>query len=61
MIRIELTDADASRLRELCEAELSDLRMEIANTDSMDFRDRLKEDAALLKALIAQLGAAQAA
>lgn len=57
MIRIELTDEDASRLRELCETELSDLRMEIADTDSMDFRDRLKQDAGLLRAVIAQLAA----
>ncbi len=61
MIRIELTDEDASRLRELCETELSDLRMEIADTDSMDFRDRLKRDARLLRAVIEQLTAARVA
>jgi hypothetical protein len=61
MIRIELTDADAARLREMCESQLSDLRMEIAGTDSMDFRVRLKQDAELLRKLIAQLEAARAA
>lgn len=61
MIRIEFSDSDASRLREMCESQLSDLRMEIAGTDSMDFRLRLKQDAELLRKLIAQLEAARAA
>ena len=62
MVRIELTDDEAQRLKDLCEAELSDLRMEIAGTDSMEFRERLKQDAAFLRSLIERLsGAAQVA
>jgi hypothetical protein len=61
MVRIDLSDPDAARLREMCESQLSDLRMEIAGTDSMDFRERLKQDAELLRNVIAQLEAARAA
>jgi len=56
--RIELTVDEATRLRMLCETSLSDLRMEIAGTDNLDFREKLKEDAAFLKSLIARLTAA---
>jgi hypothetical protein len=55
MIRIELTEDEADRLRMLCETSLSDLRMEIAGTDNQDFRDGLKKDAAFLKSLIERL------
>lgn len=55
MVRIELTEGDAERLRELCEAQLSDLRMEIAGTDSMEFREGLKQDAGLLRSVLEQL------
>ncbi|HET7293430.1 MAG TPA: hypothetical protein VFM88_13475 [Vicinamibacteria bacterium] len=58
MVRIELTEKEAERLRELCEAQLSDLRMEIAATDSVEFRAGLKQDAGLLRSLIEQLSRA---
>jgi hypothetical protein len=36
---------------------LSDLRMEIANTDSMQFRENLKREEVFLKKLLQQLDA----
>lgn len=43
MLQIDLTHEDADVLRSVLESYLSDLRMEIANTDSMDFREMLKQ------------------
>lgn len=59
MIRLELTEEEAERLRDLCDVALSDLRMEIAGTDSMEFRERLKQDAGFLRSLIHRLSGAE--
>jgi hypothetical protein len=56
MIRLELSLADAQVLRSTLENYLSDLRMEIAGTDSQDFRDMLKERKAALQRISEQLG-----
>jgi hypothetical protein len=56
MVQITLTTDEAATLREVLETYVSDLRMEIADTDSMDFRERLKAEEAFLKRLIGQLG-----
>ena len=58
VIRLELTEKEGERLRELCETQLSELRMEIAGTDSMEFREELKQDAVLLRTFIEQLSGA---
>ncbi|MGD8867840.1 MAG: hypothetical protein PVI01_09420 [Gemmatimonadales bacterium] len=42
MIQLDLSDEERRDLLQLLEDVLSDLRMEIADTDSMDFRDKLK-------------------
>ena len=42
MIELDLTREEREVLLEILEADLSDLRMEIADTDSLDFRDMLK-------------------
>jgi len=42
MIHLELTDAEASVLKETIQSVLKDLSYEIADTDSKDFRDGLK-------------------
>ena len=42
MIRIELTELERGVLVEAIESYLSDLRMEISDTDSMDYREMLK-------------------
>ncbi len=56
MITIELTSKEAEMLRFVLASYLSDLRMEIADTDSMDFREGLKEREAFLKKMLRQLG-----
>ncbi|OGL39067.1 MAG: hypothetical protein A2042_04815 [Candidatus Schekmanbacteria bacterium GWA2_38_11] len=55
MLRIELTTEEVGMLHLILESYLSDLRMEIANTDSMDFRESLKEREVFLKKLLQQL------
>jgi len=55
MVTIELAPEDAHLLREVLESYLSDLRMEIAGTDSVSFRDNLKKTEAFLKGLLARL------
>ncbi len=43
MIRLDLSRDDAEILREVLDSYLSDLRMEMADTDRKDFRDVLKQ------------------
>jgi len=56
MPRLELTPEEAETLRAILEGCLSDLRMEIAGTDSADYREGLKWKEMLLDKVIAQLG-----
>ena len=56
MVTVELTDEDAIRVKKSLELFLSDVRMEICDTDSGDFRAVLKEEKAALERVIAQLG-----
>jgi hypothetical protein len=54
MITLDLTPEERAQLVEVLTSALSDLRMEIANTDSQDFRDGLKvRKNVLLKVLTA--------
>jgi len=55
---LRLTDDDARALREVLSSYLSDLRMEIADTEDFSLRERLKAAESLLKRLIGQLGSA---
>ena len=55
MIQLNLTDTEAVTLREVLESYLSDLRMEIADTDQMDFRENLKQKEVVLKKIIEAL------
>jgi len=55
MVRIDLSPEEAGLLREVLESYLSDLRMEIAGTDSVSFRDNLKKTEGFLKGLIPRL------
>ena len=55
MVRIELTEAQAELLRDVLEIDVSDLGMEIADTDRKDFRDRLKARREMLQAVLAKL------
>ena len=57
MIQITLETHEAAILGEILEAYLSDLRMEIADTDRKDFRDTLKERKDVIKGLLKVLPA----
>jgi len=54
-MQFELTPEEIEMLNEILTSYLSDLRMEIADTDSKDFRDELKKKEVLLKRLIADI------
>ena len=56
MIQLDLTDEEVEILKELLESAHSDLRMEIADTDRMDFRDMLKGRKAVLAKTLEALG-----
>ncbi len=49
MVYLELTTHEADTLKTALEDFLSDLRMEIAHTDSMDFREGLKAKKRILR------------
>jgi hypothetical protein len=55
MVQVTLTTEEAAMLREILTSVLSDLRMEVANTDTKDFRDLLKQREAFLKKLLQEL------
>jgi len=55
MIELDLTREEREVLLETLENDLSDLRMEIADTDSLDFRDMLKSRKAVLSKVIEAL------
>ncbi len=56
MPTLNLSSEQAETLAEVLEDYVSDLRMEVANTDSMEFRDDLKRKEVFLKDLLHQLG-----
>jgi len=49
MYHLDLSSEDAYVLRDTLEQYLSDLRMEIADTDRLDYRDQLKHRKAILQ------------
>lgn len=55
MHRLDLTSEEAYVLRDTLQSYLSDLRMEIADTDRRDFRDQLKHRKGILERLVAAL------
>lgn len=55
MIQIDLTSEKAEMLREIISTYLSDLRMEIASTENMNFREELKKKEEFLKELLPRL------
>jgi hypothetical protein len=48
MLQLDLNPQEVGILQHVLESYLSDLRMEIADTDRMAFRERLKERKAVL-------------
>ena len=57
MVQINLTQEEAAALSGALSSYLSDLRMEIADKDSMQFREDLKRQEALLSSLLQRLEA----
>ncbi len=57
MIYLDLTCSEVGTLVAMLECELSELRVEIGNTDSQDFRDTLKAKKAVLTKVIDTLTA----
>jgi hypothetical protein len=57
VLKLELTDPEAELLREVAEEWLSDLRMEIGATDSLDYREALKWKESLLRDVLQRLAA----
>ncbi len=55
MVTIELAEEEATLLKERLETLLSDIRMELADTDRADFRDGLKREKTALEHAISQL------
>ena len=55
MATLVLSAEESNLLREILESYLGDLRMEISNTDSMDFREMLKVKEVFIKKTILQL------
>lgn len=57
MVHIDLEPTEAQVLKMVLESYLSDLRMEIADTDSMDFREQLKARKTILRKVVALINA----
>jgi acetolactate synthase small subunit len=55
MVRVELTTEEAKELHEILDNYLSDLRMEIVDTESHDFRAMLKKRKDFIERLLQQL------
>ena len=55
MAQLSLTDKEGETLTKALEAYLSDLRMEIADTDAHDFREGLKQEASVITRMLERL------
>ena len=56
MIELQLEKEECAQLAEILSSYLSDLRMEIADTDRKSFRDGLKEKEAFINKVLKNLG-----
>ena len=61
MLSVDLSPDEAAILRSVLESTISDLGMEIAGTDSLDFREHLKDRRAVLHKVLAALDPGSAA
>ena len=57
MVKLELSKEDAETLAKALDFYVSELRMEISNTDRKKMRDELKSEEALLKSIVESLRA----
>ena len=55
MLQLTLTEEEQELLKETLENDLSDLRMEIRETDDRGFRDMLKHNEKLMKEILVKL------
>jgi hypothetical protein len=55
MIRLELTDEEAARLRQVLRTYLGDLGLEIGVTEQLEMREDLKQTKTMLMDLIRRL------
>lgn len=55
MVQITMSDAEAAVLKTVLEQVIPELRMEIADTEQMDFREHLKQREVVLKKILAEL------
>lgn len=53
MLHLDLNDEEQQILSDLLEEYIGDLRMEVADTDSSDYREMLKHRERVLKKLLA--------
>lgn len=54
-VHMELTPEEGKALKHALECYLSDLRMEIVDTDNQDFRDGLKQEKHLLEQVVTKI------
>ncbi len=57
MVRLTITNEERDKLTRILSRDLSELRMEIAGTDNMKYRQELKAEEEFLKRLIKALEA----
>lgn len=55
MTQLELTEQEVEVLTEIVESYLSDLSMEIADTDRLEYREGLKDSRALIASVLSKL------
>lgn len=55
MLQLNLSQDEASALKDALTTYISDLRMEIADTDQMEFREDLKREEELLSRILENL------
>ena len=56
-MQVELTAEETATLHRVLTSYLSDLRFEVAGTDQMEFRERLKAEEEFLKRFLERLSA----
>lgn len=59
MAQLTLNNEETLKLKKILESYLSDLRMEVADTDRKEYRDELKVEEAFLKDMINKLSEQQ--
>jgi hypothetical protein len=55
MVKLEFSEKEADMLKDIMTSYLSDLRMEIVDTDSMDFRLGLKARESFIKDFLVRI------